>query len=126
MLSMTVQERVFAWALIQLPGACRQLEAKLQYSFRQPELLTEALTHCSSTDASTACNQRLEFVGDAILDYTTTRHFAAVHRCSPGGSAAIVPASIAMCLHKAPVLMHFHQSDCISSLQPYRSQQRPA
>lgn len=39
----------------------------LCYSFRKLELLDQALTHCSVIGKSS--NQRLEFVGDAILDF---------------------------------------------------------
>ena len=42
-----------------------QLETSLGYSFKNPELLRRALTHRS---AGKAHNERLEFLGDAILD----------------------------------------------------------
>lgn len=43
----------------------RRLEARLGYHFREPELLRRALTHRS---AGTVNNERLEFLGDAVLD----------------------------------------------------------
>ncbi len=42
-----------------------RLGAALDYTFRQPELLEEALTHRS---ASARNNERLEFLGDALLN----------------------------------------------------------
>jgi ribonuclease-3 len=42
-------------------------ESKLGYSFRDPGLLVKALTHSSSKTAETPSNERLEFLGDAIL-----------------------------------------------------------
>ena len=42
-----------------------RLCADLGYVFQQPELLEEALTHCS---ASPRNNERLEFLGDALLN----------------------------------------------------------
>ena len=36
------------------------IEAALDYTFRRPELLREAVTHCSWPDAANACYQRLE------------------------------------------------------------------
>ena len=42
-----------------------RLSAALGYTFRQPELLEEALTHRS---ASPHNNERLEFLGDALLN----------------------------------------------------------
>lgn len=44
------------------------LEARLSYSFADPGLLREALTHTSA--GSGRDNQRLEFLGDALLNFT--------------------------------------------------------
>ena len=47
---------------------------RLKYTFNNPELLTAALTHRSSSNGSTTRNsgevdnQRLEFLGDSVLD----------------------------------------------------------
>ena len=43
-----------------------KLEAALGYSFAQPELLVRALTHKSFSKQN---NERLEFIGDAVLGY---------------------------------------------------------
>ena len=43
------------------------LEARLGHVFARPELLTEALTHRSASDAGLCGNQRLEFLGDRVL-----------------------------------------------------------
>lgn len=52
-----------------------QLEAALGYKFRQPELLRLALTHPSVTHEAGGAtdNQRLEFLGDAVLQLCLTR-----------------------------------------------------
>ncbi len=52
-----------------------QLEAALGYKFRQPELLRLALTHPSMSHESGGAesNQRLEFLGDAVLQLCLTR-----------------------------------------------------
>jgi len=42
-------------------------EAVLGHEFRNPELLREALTHASGANHRLASNERLEFLGDAIL-----------------------------------------------------------
>src|SRR6516225_700217 len=39
----------------------------LRYRFRDPTLLREALTHASGANHRLASNERLEFLGDAIL-----------------------------------------------------------
>ncbi len=44
-----------------------RLEKALAYSFRQPELLRQALTHRSH---SSPHNERLEFLGDSVLNCT--------------------------------------------------------
>lgn len=41
------------------------------YRFRQPELLRAALTHTSGADTRGASNERLEFLGDAVLGLVT-------------------------------------------------------
>ncbi|GAY66382.1 hypothetical protein CUMW_248260 [Citrus unshiu] len=51
----------------------RHLESLLNYSFRDPSLLVEALTHGSyMLPEIPRCYQRLEFLGDAVLDYLIT------------------------------------------------------
>lgn len=42
---------------------------RLGYHFENPELLYEALTHASSADNRLHSNERLEFLGDAILGF---------------------------------------------------------
>jgi len=48
----------------------RSLEAALGYTFRDRSLLNRALTHSSATveGAAAESNERLEFLGDAVLD----------------------------------------------------------
>ncbi|KAK9795892.1 hypothetical protein WJX73_009969 [Symbiochloris irregularis] len=63
----------------------RQLQEKIGYKFNSLPLADEAVTHCSSTDAGVPCYQRLEYLGDAVLDFMLTRHFVAIHKgCGPG------------------------------------------
>lgn len=50
-------------------------ETLLNYSFQDPSLLVEALTHGSyMLPEIPRCYQRLEFLGDSVLDYLITRH----------------------------------------------------
>ena len=44
------------------------LEKRLQYQFQNQELLNLALTHPSAVEGSAPNNQRLEFLGDAVLE----------------------------------------------------------
>ncbi|KAL8159220.1 hypothetical protein V2J09_000757 [Rumex salicifolius] len=51
------------------------LQSLLQYTFRDPSLLVEALTHGSYMISEIPrCYQRLEFLGDAVLDHIITLH----------------------------------------------------
>ena len=48
------------------------LERKLQYSFRNRELLNEALNHSSYANehrGGLGSNERLEFLGDSVLGF---------------------------------------------------------
>ena len=44
------------------------------YHFKTPLLVVEALTHASLPNSSVPCYQRLEFLGDAILDFLVIRY----------------------------------------------------
>ncbi|MBN1983477.1 MAG: ribonuclease III [Chitinivibrionales bacterium] len=62
-----------------------ELESRLQYHFHDPALLNLALTHKSSLgqDDKTRrynSNERLEFLGDAVLNCLVTEH---LYRCYP-------------------------------------------
>src|SRR5262244_2487267 len=47
---------------------CQQV---IDYRFRQPEMLRAALTHASGANTRLASNERLEFLGDAVLGLVT-------------------------------------------------------
>ncbi|XP_044014882.1 endoribonuclease Dicer [Aphidius gifuensis] len=52
-----------------------ELEKSINYKFRDPSYLLQAFTHASyQPNRLTDCYQRLEFLGDAVLDYLITRH----------------------------------------------------
>ncbi|KAJ2611677.1 Dicer-like protein 1 [Coemansia sp. RSA 1365] len=51
------------------------IEAILGYKFNDRALLVEALTHCSSLDLASNSYQRLEFLGDALLDFFVTKRY---------------------------------------------------
>ena len=54
-----------------MPHEARKI---LGYLFENPGLLREALTHASSADDRRRSNERLEFLGDAILGYVVCEH----------------------------------------------------
>ncbi|GLV38051.1 Dicer-2 [Carabus blaptoides fortunei] len=66
----------------------RKLEEHLGYTFKNRAYLLQALTHASySTNRLTDCYQRLEFLGDAVLDFLITCHIFEMSdtlTCMPG------------------------------------------
>lgn len=62
-----------------LPATMDNLEALIGYTFQRKALLTEAMTHVSySGPGAAACLERLEFLGDAILDFVVVNALAAM------------------------------------------------
>lgn len=51
-----------------------QLQKRIGYSFINENLLLEAITHSSAVDELHECNERLEFLGDAVLELTVSEH----------------------------------------------------
>lgn len=53
----------------------KNFEKKINYTFKNKAYLLQAFTHASyHYNTITDCYQRLEFLGDAILDYLITKH----------------------------------------------------
>ena len=50
------------------------LEKTTGHRFTHPELAVEALTHSSARDKDHPCNERFEFLGDAILGHVISEH----------------------------------------------------
>ena len=65
------------------------LEKKLGYTFRDPSLLRAALYHSSYANEHRAAgirsNERLEFLGDAVLGFVTAEYLYAKHPDLPEG-----------------------------------------
>ncbi|CAH2039182.1 unnamed protein product [Thlaspi arvense] len=61
------------------------LERALKYEFAEKGLLVEAITHASRPSSGVSCYQRLEFVGDAVLDHLITRHLFFTYTSLPPG-----------------------------------------
>jgi ribonuclease-3 len=57
------------------------LEARLGHRFNDPALAVQALTHSSAKDKDLPCNERLEFLGDAVLGQVVSEH---LYRNFPG------------------------------------------
>ncbi|KAG9287939.1 hypothetical protein G9A89_017534 [Geosiphon pyriformis] len=83
------------------PKALKSLDVKKVeqicggYVFKNKILIVEALTHASLPNSSTSCYQRLEFLGDAILDFMTVKYlFEKYPDGSPGMITDLKDASV--------------------------------
>ncbi|CAL4917739.1 unnamed protein product [Urochloa decumbens] len=78
----------------------RSLETMLGYVFNDRSLLIEALTHSSSNIAG-PCYERLEFLGDAVLDHILTDYFYKLHYpgCTPALLTNLRKASVNNCCY---------------------------
>ncbi len=76
----------------------KQLQEKIGYRFRNEGLLTQALTHSSFANerrmSRTANNERLEFLGDAVLELTTSEFLYEKYPKYPEGELTRVRASL--------------------------------
>ena len=72
------------------------LEEKLQYHFKNPALLEEALRHSSYANehrgANFFSNERLEFLGDSVLGFVTAEYLFAKHPTAPEGELTRIRA----------------------------------
>ncbi len=67
------------------------LEEKIEYTFQNKSLLAEALTHSSYANEvrnGTKCNERMEFLGDAVLSIVTAELLYNKFPDMPEGSRA--------------------------------------
>lgn len=62
-------------------------EDRIGYRFRNPDLLTRALTHASATAA--ASNERLEFLGDRVLGIVIAEKLYMLYPDDPEGTLAL-------------------------------------
>jgi ribonuclease-3 len=62
-----------------LEDRLEQAQAILGYRFTDPSLVTTALTHASLTDSRLNSNERLEFLGDAVLGLVCCEQIFSLH-----------------------------------------------
>lgn len=76
----------------------RELENRIGYQFKNIELLRKALKHSSYTNenhqAKYACNERLEFLGDAVLEVISSEFLYLENPRMPEGELTKMRASI--------------------------------
>ena len=76
----------------------QELEKKLNYTFRDPSLLSEALCHSSYANehrsAHLNSNERLEFLGDAVLELVSSDYIFSNHKDMVEGKMTKLRASL--------------------------------
>ncbi|MGI5986517.1 MAG: ribonuclease III [Dysosmobacter sp.] len=76
----------------------QELEKKLNYTFRDPGLLHEALSHSSYANehrsAGRRSNERLEFLGDSVLGFVTAEFLFVQHPDLPEGDLTRIRAAL--------------------------------
>lgn len=89
-----------------------EFEKNIQYRFKDRSYLLQAMTHASySPNTVTDCYQRLEFLGDAVLDYLITRHLYEDPRLhSPGALTDLRSALVNNTIFASLAVRHgFHK-----------------
>ncbi len=80
------------------PGELSAIEERIGYRFRRPALLEAALTHRSAVaelrTGEVEDNERLEFLGDAVLGLAAARHLAAEHPAAREGELTRMRAAL--------------------------------
>ena len=76
-------------------GDLSELEEKIGYKFKNREHLRHAMTHSSySGGKNFECNERLEFLGDAVLQLAVSRYLFTNMKSVPEGGLTKLRASI--------------------------------
>ena len=69
-------------------------QSQMRYTFRNKELLRTALTHASGADTPERSNERMEFLGDAVLGYVVCDHLYSKLPHTPEGEMTKVKSSV--------------------------------
>jgi len=94
-----------------------ELQHRLGHIFSSPELLREALTHKSYANEqlrdSTACNERKEFLGDAVLDLVTADFLYHNYPQFPEGELSRIRAELVSATALAKVARKLQLGCCL-------------
>ncbi len=73
---------------MKLSSELRAFQTRLGHDFARPELLIRALTHTSISGPTRPSNQRLEFLGDRVLNLIIAEALFRADRTAPEGTLA--------------------------------------
>lgn len=71
-----------------------EIEELLGHEFTDPSLLSKALTHASAGGAESFTNERLEFLGDAVVDMVVSNHLFTTMPQAPEGEMTRIRAAV--------------------------------
>lgn len=81
-----------------MKGHIENLEQRIGYSFKDKTLLRQALMHSSYTNEhhlhKENCNERLEFLGDAVLELSSSEYLFKLYPDKPEGELTKLRASL--------------------------------
>ncbi|SDT85863.1 ribonuclease-3 [Verrucomicrobium sp. GAS474] len=102
-----------------LPPPLRTLEERLAHRFADPQILLEALTHPSTAQgkerkAAAPDNERLEFLGDAVLQLAVTERLYALFPEAPEGQLTPWRASLVSRARMADLATRLGLGDLLS------------
>ncbi|MFT5126712.1 MAG: ribonuclease-3 [Rhodothermales bacterium] len=91
------------------------LQTRLHYQFRSKDLLLEALTHPSYTaeHPDSVHNQRLEFLGDAVIQIIITETIYAQYPDAPEGPMTKMRATVTRASSLAQFAVHLGLGGCL-------------
>ena len=90
----------------------REFEEKIGYKFKKIELLKNAFTHTSyAHENKTESNEKLEFLGDAILEFTVSEYLYKNYRNLKEGEMTKVRATVVceQSLHQVALKYKFNE-----------------
>ena len=94
-----------------------KLEASLGYTFQEPALFAEAMTHRSYANEFHADdlpdNERLEFLGDAVLDLVISQYLMAALPNSPEGELTRIRAEVVSLPGLSPLAKSLNIGSCL-------------
>lgn len=100
-------------------GVVHDVESALGYTFRDRSFLLQAVTHASYyKNRLTDCYQRLEFLGDAVIDYLVTRYvYEGPRKFSPGQLTDLRSALVNNCFF-ASLIVRYGLHKCFKHCNP--------
>ncbi|XP_006653591.1 endoribonuclease Dicer homolog 4 [Oryza brachyantha] len=107
-----------------------ELEELIDYKFKHKGLLLQAFVHPSFSQHSGGCYQRLEFLGDAVLEYVITSYLYSTYpNLKPGqitdlrslavGNDSLAYASVQKSIHRHLIKDSNHLTSAISRFEKY-------